>query len=208
MKPHVVPRWIQRFFPDRIWEGASEQHQVYLTFDDGPVPGITDFVLEELEKRGQKATFFVVGDNVRKYSQLAQEVVKAGHQLGNHTFNHLHGFKTGIKTYVENVKACDLIVQEKLGISTSLFRPPYGMMGKGQAKEISKEKTIVMWSLLTGDYDRSVSPDRLLRGVKPKTAAGKIIVFHDQEKTLGHLQKILPDYLDFLEDMGFNTGLL
>jgi peptidoglycan-N-acetylglucosamine deacetylase len=208
MRPHHVPRWIQRFFPRRVWEGNAGQKQLYLTFDDGPVPGITDFVLEELGKRGQKATFFMVGDNVRKHTQLAQEVVQADHRVGNHTFNHLHGFKTGFKIYVENVIACDWVLEEKLGIQTQLFRPPYGMMRPLQAKELSKIKTVVMWSLLTGDYDLSVSPARLLREVKPRTTPGKIIVFHDQEKTRGHLQKFLPDYLDFINDKGFITELL
>lgn len=208
MRPHLVPGWIQRFFPGRVWEGNAENKQVYLTFDDGPVPGITDFVLDELGKRGQKATFFMVGDNVRKHPQLAQEVLQAGHRIGNHTFNHLHGFKTGFKTYVENVRICDGVLEEKLGIQTQLFRPPYGMMRLAQAKELSKIKTIVMWSLLTGDYDRSVSADRLLREVKPRTNPGKIIVFHDQEKTQGHLQKFLPHYLDFIGDHGFKTELL
>lgn len=208
MQPHLVPRWIQKFFPFRVWEGASNQRQIYLTFDDGPVPGITDFVLEELAKRGQKATFFMVGDNVRKHPQLGLAVLNAGHRLGNHTYHHLHGLKTRVNIYVDNVRACDSVMQEKLGIQTQLFRPPYGMMQPAQAKELLKFKTIVMWSLLSGDYDRSVSPDRLLLKIKPLTSAGKVIVFHDQEKTKGHLQKFLPDYLDFLNDEGFETAIL
>lgn len=208
MKPHRVPGWIQRFFPQRKWEGIGENKQVYLTFDDGPVPGITDFVLSELAKRNQQATFFMVGDNVRKHSSLAQEVVKAGHQIGNHTYNHLHGFKTFTKAYLENVKVCDQIFEEKLGLSTPLFRPPYGMMSPWQAEVLQKEKEIVMWTLLTGDYDRSVSPQVVLKYSKKKTSERSIIVFHDQQKTDGHLQKILPGYLDFLEGEGFKTGIL
>jgi hypothetical protein len=147
----------------------------------------------------------MVGDNVSKHSQLANEVMQYGHRIGNHTFHHLHGLRTSLNEYVENVKACDQVFEEKLGIGTSLFRPPYGMMSPRQAKEISKEKSIVMWSLLTGDYDKTVCPNRLLREVKPRTTPGKIIVFHDQEKTKGHLQKFLPDYLDFLSDQGFTV---
>ena len=208
MRPHQVPRWIQRLFPKRIWEGRSDNRQVYLTFDDGPVPGVTDFVLEELENRGQKATFFMVGDNVRKHPQLAKEVLQAGHSIGNHTFNHLHGFKTSTKDYLENVKVCDQIFEEKLGVASSLFRPPYGMMRPSQAREVSLEKSVVMWSVLTGDYDLRLSPQLVLREVKSRTSAGQIMVFHDQEKTRGHLQQFLPDYLDFLGDNGFTTGLL
>lgn len=208
MKPHRVPKWVQRFFPQRIWEGAGGIRQVYLTFDDGPVPGITDFVLDELAKRGQQATFFMVGDNVRKHVSLAQEVLQAGHQIGNHTFHHLHGLKASTKSYFENVKACDQIFEEKLELRTPLFRPPYGMMSPWQVKALQKEKEIVMWTLLTGDYDRSVSPRVVLNDSIRKTSEACIIVFHDQQKTDGHLQKILPGYLDFLEGEGFKTGIL
>ncbi len=208
MHPHQVPRWIHRLFPERIWEGRPDEQRVYLTFDDGPVPGITDFVLDELQKREQKATFFMVGDNVRKHPQLALEVLQAGHSIGNHTFNHLHGFRTSTKDYLKNVRACDQIFDEKLGINALIFRPPYGMISPWQAKQVSGEKKIVMWSLLTGDYDRTVSPQHLLKGLKPRTRPGNIIVFHDQEKTRGHLQQFLPEYLDFLMDHGFSTDSL
>jgi peptidoglycan-N-acetylglucosamine deacetylase len=208
MLPHRVPRWVQRFFPDRIWEGPAEERLVYLTFDDGPVPGITDFVLEELAKRDQRATFFMVGDNVRKHSSLALEVLKSGHQVGNHTYNHLHGWKTSTKIYLENVAACDRIFEEKLGIKSNLFRPPYGMLTPFQAGSLAKQKRLVMWSLLSGDYDRRIPAQTLLREIKPKTAPAGIVVFHDQEKTNGHLQKVLPEYLDFLKDQKFSTGVL
>lgn len=208
MRPHQVPSWVQRIFPKRTWEGPDEPRQVFLTFDDGPVPGITDFVLTELAKRDQKATFFVVGDNVNKHPALAKEVLSEGHQLGNHTYHHLHGFKTSTDSYVKNVVLCDQILGQKLGLMTPLFRPPYGLLTPRQAKILSKQKQLVMWSVLTGDYDRSIAPNTLLKAVKPMTSPGKIIVFHDQEKTDGHLQKILPDYLSFIKDNGFTTGLL
>lgn len=208
MKPHRVPKWIQRFFSHRKWEGAGENNQVYLTFDDGPVPGITDFVLNELAKRDQIATFFMVGDNVRKHASLAQEVLQSGHQVGNHTYHHLHGLKTSTQVYLDNVKACDRIVEDKLGISSPLFRPPYGMLSPRQAGLLQKEKEIVMWTLLTGDYDQSIPPQVVLNAARSMTSVGSIIVFHDQQKTDGHLQKILPGYLDFLKGEGFKTGIL
>jgi peptidoglycan/xylan/chitin deacetylase (PgdA/CDA1 family) len=208
MRPHRVPRWVQHFFPDRKWRGIEGNMLVYLTFDDGPVPGITDFVLNELAKRNQKATFFMVGDNVRKHTSLATEVLQNGHQIGNHTYHHLHGLKTSKKVYLENVKACDRILEEKLGKSTLLFRPPYGMISPWQAGELQKVKEIVMWTLLTGDYDRSISPQVVLNDSKRMTSEASIIVFHDQQKTDGHLQRILPGYLDFLEGEGFKTGIL
>lgn len=208
MKPNRVPRWFQRFFPHRKWEGTKDNQQVYLTFDDGPVPGITDFVLGELAKRDQKATFFMVGDNVRKHALLAQEVLHAGHQIGNHTYHHLHGLKTSTKKYLDNVRECDGVLEEKLGKSTMLFRPPYGMLSPWQAGTLHKEKEIVMWTLLTGDYDRFIDPKVVLKDAKSMTSEGSIIVFHDQQKTDGHLQKILPGYLDFLKGEGFKTGIL
>ena len=180
---------------------------LYLTFDDGPVPGITDWVLEELAKRGQVATFFMVGDNVRKHPNLAQEVLARGHQVGNHTDHHLHGWRTSCRDYLQDVRACDDVLLDVLGKRTTLFRPPYGELGPLQAREVAKDKKIVMWSLLTYDFEQSLAPKELLEEIIPKTAPGKILVFHDQQKTKAQLQQVLPTYLDFLVDEGYTTRL-
>lgn len=203
-----MPAGLALLYPKRIWKGPGLGQKVTLTFDDGPVPGITDWVVEELAKRALTATFFMVGDNVRKHSSLAQEVVAAGHQLGNHTFHHLSGWKASTKTYLEDVAACDSVLEDTLGIQTAFFRPPYGWISPGQAQALSKQKTIAMWSLLSYDFDSSLAAEASLQKCKAQTRPGTILVFHDQEKTKDRLRKILPSYLDFLVGEGFETQVL
>lgn len=205
---HKTPSWVQRIFPYRIWQKKTDDQSIYLTFDDGPVPGVTDYVLDQLEKKGQKATFFMVGDNVRKHPELAREVLKAGHSIGNHTFHHLHGLRYSKESYLEDVKKCDHIFQEVLGVETSLFRPPYGWMKPSQAKALAQEKQIVMWDILSGDYDPKLSPKKILQASLKKLEPGSIVVFHDQEKTREVLPKVLPDFLDQLKERGLQTGIL
>ena len=208
MRVHRFPSWVERLFPQRLWEGPSTGKSIYLTFDDGPVPGVTDWVLEELGKRGQVATFFMVGDNVRKHPLLAREVLARGHRVGNHTDHHLHGLRSSTKDYLQDVAACDEALDAVLGVQTNLFRPPYGELRPGQARALAKDKKIVMWSLLSYDFDASLAPAQLLTTVKEKTAPGKIVVFHDQQKTKVMLQQVLPDYLDFLVQEGYSTRLV
>ena len=208
MRLHQLPFFIPSLYPNRIWKGPSLEQKITLTFDDGPVPGITDWVLEELAKRDMKAMFFMVGDNVRKHPALAQEVVAAGHQLGNHTYHHLSGWKTSTQAYLTDVTACDAILSDTVGETPRFFRPPYGWMSQGQAKGIESTKRIVMWNLLSYDFDWSVSSENLIRACTARTAPGTIIVFHDQQKTQAQLMKVLPDYLDFLVGEGYTTQLL
>jgi peptidoglycan/xylan/chitin deacetylase (PgdA/CDA1 family) len=205
---HRFPSWVEHLFPHRLWEGPSDGKSIYLTFDDGPVPGITDWVLEELGKRGQVATFFMVGDNVRKHPELALEVLARGHRVGNHTFHHLHGWRSSYRTYLQDVQACDEVLLAVLGVQTQLFRPPYGELGLRQARTLAKSKKIVMWSLLSYDFDSDLSPERILTEIKARTAPGKVVVFHDQQKTKMKLQQFLPNYLDFLAQAGYTTRLL
>lgn len=205
---HSVPRFIQLFFPDRFWKGNGIENQVYLTFDDGPVPGVTDFVLNELAKRSQKATFFMVGENLKKYPALGKEVLRAGHRVGNHTYNHLNGWKTADRTYLKNIQRFDQELENSFGIRTELFRPPYGLIRNSQAKEVLKSKKLIMWSVLSGDYDPSIGFAQILSKSIEHTSSGSIILFHDQLKTKEIIRKVLPDYLDFLDERGFQTSLL
>ena len=205
---YEVPKLIQRLFPHRLWQIGTAGSNILLTFDDGPVPGVTDFVLDQLARRGQMGTFFMVGENVRKHPSLAKEVLDSGHLIGNHTQHHLNGWKTDFSTYQRDVNLCDQILGEKLGIKTGFFRPPYGLMTPRQARVISREKEIVMWSLLTRDYEKGLKSEQILLNSKKLTNPGKIVVFHDQEKTQTLIRNILPDYLDFLQDQGFQTVLL
>jgi peptidoglycan/xylan/chitin deacetylase (PgdA/CDA1 family) len=208
MRFYQLPFFLPFLYPNRIWKGPSLEQKITLTFDDGPVPGITDWVLEELEKRGMKATFFMVGDNARKHPSLARAVVAAGHQLGNHTYHHLSGWKTSTQAYLEDVAACDAILADTVGETPRFFRPPYGWMSPGQAKGIEPAKKIVMWNLLSYDFDANVSPEILIRACTSRTAPGMIVVFHDQQKTQAQLKKVLPDYLDFLVGGGYTTQLM
>jgi peptidoglycan/xylan/chitin deacetylase (PgdA/CDA1 family) len=205
---HTVPRSVQLLLPKRMWEGDAVGSRVHLTFDDGPVAGVTDYVLNELAKRNQKATFFMVGDNIRKNPELAAEVLKSGHGIGNHTFNHLNGWKTPNAEYLENIQACDRILEEKLGAGTLFYRPPYGMVKSSQAKTILRSKKIVMWNVLSGDYDRKISSSRILEKTKKYTRSGSIVLFHDQQKTREVLPEFLPQFLDFLIERGLETTLL
>lgn len=205
---HTVPKAVQLFFPRRIWEKDDPGNQVYLTFDDGPVAGVTDFVLNELAKRGQKATFFMVGDNLRKNPTLGKAVLESGHQIGNHTFNHLNGWKTADIEYFKNIQAFDQELENRLGIRTELFRPPYGLIRSSQAKAVLKSKKLIMWNVLSGDYDQRINPSRVLSKSINNTRPGSVVLFHDQQKTKETILKVLPEYLDFIEDQGLQTGLL
>lgn len=205
---HTVPRSVQLLFPKRVWSEDPSGKQVYLTFDDGPVPGVTDYVLNELAKRGQKATFFMVGDNIRKFPELASEVASGGHSVGNHTFNHFNGWKTSDSNYLKNVREFDRITSEKLQIQTDLFRPPYGLIKGSQAKVLLQSKKIVMWNVLSGDYDSSLDPSRILAQSIKNTCPGSIVLFHDQQKTKEVLPRVLPEFLDFLLERKFQTSVL
>ncbi|WP_237701615.1 polysaccharide deacetylase family protein [Algoriphagus machipongonensis] len=186
----------------------SNSNEVFLTFDDGPVPGITDFVLNELAKREMKASFFMVGDNIKKHPELATEVLKAGHQIGNHTFHHFNGWKTGKEAYLKDIQDCDRIIQEVLQTQTHLFRPPYGLIGPSQASKVAESKKIIMWSVLSGDYDLSLQTHTILEETVKNTRAGSVVLFHDQEKTRHNLPEILPAYLDFIQEKGWRTAIL
>jgi peptidoglycan/xylan/chitin deacetylase (PgdA/CDA1 family) len=205
---HRVPSVVQRLYPNRIWKNEGAEGKVYLTFDDGPVPGVTEFVLEQLGKRGMKATFFMVGDNVRKYPELAKKVISAGHQFGNHTYHHLKGWSTNPEHYFADVQKCEAIFEQVIGQKSRLFRPPYGMMTGHQMRKISKSHKIIMWNVLSGDYDPTLKSDRILENIKKMTDSGAIILFHDQKKTAEVLPKLLPQYLDFVQERGFETAQL
>lgn len=208
MRVYRIPFFLPFLYPNRLWSGLASERKISLTFDDGPVPGITDWVLEELGKRGMKATFFMVGDNVRKHPALAQSVLAAGHQLGNHTYHHLSGWKTYTQTYLDDVASCDAILADTVGETPRFFRPPYGWMSPGQAKGLVPAKKIVMWNLLSYDFDPDLSSEILIRASTSRTAPGTIVVFHDQQKTKTQLMRVLPQYLDFLVGEGYTTQLL
>ncbi|GGZ40541.1 polysaccharide deacetylase [Echinicola pacifica] len=205
---HYVPSFIQRFFPHYIWHKSRQEKEIYLTFDDGPVPGVTDYILDELELRGMKANFFMVGDNVRKHPALAREVVMRGHQVGNHTYHHLNGRRTADTLYFEDIVNCAQEIQYATGEEVKLFRPPYGQIKSSQGRILREDYSIIMWDVLSGDYSPALSADRCLKKTQQYSRKGSIIVFHDQQKTMKKIPQLLPCYLDFVLAQGYRTSLL
>lgn len=205
---HHVPALIPRMFSQFVWNKERSENKIYLTFDDGPVSGVTDYVLDELAKRNMNATFFMVGDNIQKNHQLAQEVFQSGNGIGNHTMHHVNGFKTSYEVYLEEIDNCQLQIQETLSISSRLFRPPYGKITKKQFKSVVADYDVIMWDVLSGDFDATQSAEECLKKSIKYSRNGSIVVFHDQQKTKEMIKRVLPDYLDFLNDSGLETALL
>lgn len=201
-----MPRFIQRLYPERIWAFSSEKNAVYLTFDDGPIPEVTSWVLDELKKHNAKAIFFCIGENVEKHPGIFQRIISEGHSVGNHTFNHLNGWKTATSEYIENVEKAEreLINNSKINNQQSLFRPPYGKITSKQAKLLQqKDYKIVMWNLLSYDYDASISEEKCLQNVLKNIHPGSVVVFHDSLKAEKNLRYVLPKVLEFIGEKGW-----
>jgi peptidoglycan/xylan/chitin deacetylase (PgdA/CDA1 family) len=175
---------------------------IYLTFDDGPVPQVTPQVLNILDAFGWRATFFCVGENVAKHPDLYREVLARGHRTGNHSYNHIRGFRYTTDEYVQNVKKASEIIQSKL------FRPPHGRMTFAQMKALHKEYDIVMWDVITRDYDQKKSPERILKAIKRNLRKGSVVVFHDSLKAKENVLEVLPKALEFWKSEGYDWGLL
>ena len=198
-----TPKIFRAFFPDYlIWQIPQKEKTVYLTFDDGPVPEVTPFVLELLEKHAIKATFFCVGDNVCKYPDLFKQMVKGGHQIGNHTFSHLQGFKCSTEQYMEDVEKADLVIQSRL------FRPPHGQFRPSQLAQLKEKYEIVLWDVITRDYNCSLSGEYVANVVKKYARNGSIIVFHDSIKAEKNVRYALPRAIDFLMEEGYKFDVL
>ena len=189
--------WLRWLYPRATWRMDKNERAVYLTFDDGPIPEATPFILKTLAEFGVHATFFMVGDNVRKHPELYDQIVAAGHQVGNHTFNHLGGFKHTTRSYSENVqKANDLI-------HSHLFRPPHGWMRWEQYFWVGRKYRIVMWDLVTRDYSKWMTADDIVANVKRYARNGSIITFHDSLKSIDKLHYALPESLRWLKEQGY-----
>jgi peptidoglycan/xylan/chitin deacetylase (PgdA/CDA1 family) len=190
---------IKRIFSNYVWDVSNTENKIYLTFDDGPIPEITEWVLKELKKHNAKATFFCIGNNIEKYPDIFEKVIHEGHSMGNHTFNHLNGWKTSTKEYVENVKLCEPLISK-----SKIFRPPYGKIKTSQSKKLRQRGyKIIMWDVLSADYDTSISPERCLENVLKNVTSGSIIVFHDSIKAFPNLEYTLPKALKYWVAKGF-----
>lgn len=192
-----TPQFIQKLFPNFTWRIPTDEKVIHLTFDDGPIPEVTPWVLDQLAQHNAKATFFCVGDNVHKHPDVLEMVRKAGHALGNHTFNHLNGWLTDNVKYFLNVRRC------AHALHSSLFRPPYGRMKPRQGEFLQRHYRIVMWDVLSGDFDPEISAEQCLDNVLTNAKKGSIVVFHDSLKAWDKLQYVLPRVLAYFSEKGF-----
>jgi peptidoglycan/xylan/chitin deacetylase (PgdA/CDA1 family) len=202
IKSPLLLKW---YYPSLLWNKSRTEKVIYLTFDDGPIPNVTDFVLKTLKVFNAKATFFCIGDNIVKHPAVFERVKNDGHAIGNHTFNHLKGWKTDNETYLQNTLKCQELTQ------TDLFRPPYGRIKKSQISNLKSQipgLKIVMWDVLSGDFDTQLSPEKCYQNVIKHTANGSIIVFHDSLKAFDRLSYALPKVLAYFSEKGFTFSTL
>jgi peptidoglycan-N-acetylglucosamine deacetylase len=194
--PPSPPKALRTLYPQCFWNLPNDQNRIYLTFDDGPTPELLPFILETLDKYKITATFFCVGENITKHPALVKKMQEK-HAIGNHTFNHLSGWKTANYSYYKNIKKFDAVYE------SNLFRPPYGRITRTQAKHISKKYNIIMWDVLSYDYSKNTSPKKCLRNVVKNTKSGSVIVFHDNKKAAKNLIYALPRSIEQLLSKGF-----
>ena len=204
MKKYFVktPWLVKKLWPSYVWHIDTKEKILYLSFDDGPHPEVTPFVLEALKKYNAKASFFCIGKNVVAFPGLYQQILSEGHAAGNHTQDHLNGWKTKNGVYLKNV------MQAAIHIDSALFRPPYGRIKSSQARNIAgalqkKNAKIIMWTVLSGDFDTTISSEKCLQNVIGSAHPGAIIVFHDSAKAFTRLQYTLPRVLEFFSERGY-----
>ena len=190
-------KWLRWLYPSAIWRMDPNEKAVYLTFDDGPIPESTPWLLDTLDRYGVKATFFMVGDNVRKYPELYEEIRRRGHRLGNHTFNHLGGITVSSKRFLRNANEADRYIH------SNLFRPPRGWMKNAQYIHIRRHYTIIMWDLVTRDYSRHLTAQDVVNNVKKYVRNGSIITFHDSLRCIDKLKTALPECIEWLQKEGY-----
>jgi peptidoglycan/xylan/chitin deacetylase (PgdA/CDA1 family) len=200
-----IPGFLKKLFQACIWEIPTKEKVLYLTFDDGPHPEATPFVLAQLQRYQAKGTFFCIGKNVVAHPEIYQQVQASGNSIGNHTHNHLNGWKTNTSNYLENIRLATQHIQ------SNLFRPPYGRITPAQIKSIGEKGIgfkIIMWSVLSGDFDIHLTPKKCYDHVIEKTEPGSIIVFHDSEKAFPRLKVVLPDVLKYYSEKGYRFEAL
>ncbi len=193
-QPAVYLRWL---YPKALWRMDRRERAVYLTFDDGPIPESTPFILDILRRFGVRATFFVVGDNVRKYPDLFQQIIDEGHLVGNHTHNHISGFRHTVRDYMFNVEKANAYIR------SHFFRPPHGWMRLAQYAWLSRRYKVVMWDVVTRDYSKWMTSDDIVNNVKRYVRNGSIITFHDSLKAIDKLHTALPQSLQWLTEQGY-----
>ena len=206
----VKTNWLfKKLFPNCIWELPNRENKIYLTFDDGPTPDITEWTLNLLKEYNAKATFFCIGENIKKYPEIFQKILSENHAIGNHTFNHMNGWETLPNDYLENTKLCESTIskfetQNPKPETFKLFRPPYGKLKSCQSKGLLKlGYKIIMWDVISYDFDITLSKKKCLDNVIKNAKLGSIIVFHDSVKAFPNLKYVLPKTLKLLSKKGF-----
>lgn len=203
---------ISLFYPSLRWKILNQDKIIYLTFDDGPIPGVTDFVLQQLRVFDAKATFFCVGENIKKNADHFLKIVISGHAYGNHTYNHVNGWNTNDQKYLDNVRQCQQEInhlqQARPDVfpdttKRPLFRPPYGKIKRSQINSLIGEFDIIMWNVLTGDFDKKQTPENCLKEAIKYTSAGSIVIFHDSIKAEENLSYALPRFLEYFTNKGY-----
>lgn len=192
-----TPVLIQRFFPSITWTIPVKEKKIFLTFDDGPIPEVTPWVLDVLKSYNAKATFFCIGNNVAKYPSIYGEIIDQGHQTGNHTHNHMNGWKVRSKDYYDDIERCSEFVNSKL------FRPPYGKITFPQIRHLKRKYKLIMWDVLSKDYSQKMSADQCLQKVINEVRPGSIIVFHDSLKAEKQLRGALPGIMEHFKNEGY-----
>jgi len=191
------PYLLRKFYKQLVWRFSFAEKKIFLTFDDGPVPEVTPAVLAILKKENVKATFFCVGENAQKHPELLQQIIAEKHTIGNHTFNHLNGWKTTDELYFNNVKKCADVVPSQL------FRPPYGKIKKSQSKQLQNKYSIIMWDVLSGDYNQKIAPEKCLENTIKHTRSGSIVLFHDSIKAQKNMLFALPRFIEYCKQKNY-----
>ncbi|RZJ63364.1 MAG: polysaccharide deacetylase family protein [Flavobacterium sp.] len=206
VKTHFL---VRKLFPGFLWKMPSDKKVVYLTFDDGPIPEVTDFVFSQLENFNAKATFFCIGDNIRKNPDIFRRIIEKGHAFGNHTFNHLNGWQTPENEYLENVALCKQQIDSLATDEAKLMRPPYAKVTSAQSRKLRElGYKIVMWDVLSADFDQKITPQKCLENVLQNIGPGSIVIFHDSQKAYANMRYALPKTLEFLKENGYSCAAL
>ena len=196
------PYLYKKILSKAIWRLNPLEKKIYLTFDDGPIPEVTSWVLNLLRQSTIKATFFCVGENVAKNPEVFNQIIEDGHSIGNHTFNHLNGWNTDTNKYIQNIKLCDELVH------SNLFRPPYGKLKPTQSLLLNPKYKVIMWDVLSGDYDKETPPEKCLKNVNDNVRNGSVILFHDSLKAQLNMQYALPLFISYAKEKGFQFARL
>jgi len=204
-----IPYLIKKLFPAIIWDLPNNENKIYLTFDDGPHPEITPWILEQLKKYHVKATFFCLGENIKQFPEILQQIVADGHAIGNHGYAHLDGWKTTDDDYVQDYVKCQELLEQQGNNDNKIFRPAYGKIKKSQIPFINRKlkSKIINWSLMPGDFDQTQTSQQCFSNLQ-KVKSGDIVVLHDNDKSWKHVQYCLPKFLEYLHTKNYKTEVI